>query len=124
MSGEIRDWLAGLPGADLPAAMRVGPALLALIREADRLGPPMVVSLARAPQPLDPMEQLDLASQDRLERLQAVRRHVAEAASLAADIRAEIAGLESLTAELDAGHRPGWPSYGGCSPAWPAPSGS
>jgi phage shock protein A len=103
MSGEIRDWLAGLPGGDLPMAMRVGPALLALIREGHRLGPPLVISPARAAQPLDPVEQLDLASQDRLERLQAVRRHAAEAASLAAEIRAEIASLEPLTAEQDPG---------------------
>lgn len=42
------------------------------------------------------MERLDVAYEDRLARLQALRRHVAEAATLAADIRAHIAELEQL----------------------------
>jgi hypothetical protein len=95
MSGEIRDWLAGLPGADLPMAMRVGPALLALIGAGERLGPPLVTP-ARRPQSADPMERLDITYEDRLARLQALRRHVAEAATLAADIQAHIAELEQL----------------------------
>jgi phage shock protein A len=94
MSGEIRDWLAGLPREDPPLAMRVGPALLALIGEGDRLGPPLVVSLARVALAQDPMERLDLAHQDWLERMAALRRHVAETATLAAEIRADIAELE------------------------------
>ena len=44
MSGEIRDWLACLPGTDPAAALLVGQALTALIGEGDRLGPPLVVS--------------------------------------------------------------------------------
>ena len=95
MSGEIRDWLASLPRDDPPAAMLVGPALLALMTEGARLGPPLVVSLARAGRPADPREALDLAYQERLEGLQAVRRAGAEAATLARDIEAEIAGLEA-----------------------------
>jgi phage shock protein A len=93
MSGEIRDWLAALPGSDLPMAMRVGSALLALIGAGERLGPPLVTA-ARPAQPADPMERLDVAYEDRLARLQALRRHVAEAATLAADIREHIAELE------------------------------
>ena len=95
MSGEIRDWLVGLPRDDPPAAMQVGPALLALMTEGARLGPPLVVSLARAARPADPREALDLAYQERLEGLHAVRRAVADAATLARDIEAEIASLEA-----------------------------
>ncbi len=95
MSGEIRDWLVGLPRDDPPAAMQVGPALLALMTEGARLGPPLVVSLARAARPADPREALDLAYQERLEGLHAVRRAGADAATLARDIEAEIASLEA-----------------------------
>jgi DNA-binding XRE family transcriptional regulator len=100
MSGEIRDWLAGLPGSDPAAALLVGQALTALIGGGDRLGPPLVVSLARSPGPGDLSEALDRSYQDRLDRLQLVRRHVADAATLTREIQIQITDLELLETRL------------------------
>ena len=100
MSGEIRDWLAGLPGSDPPAALLVGQALTALIGEGDRLGPPLVVSLARSTRPADLPEALDRSYQDRLGRLQILRRLVADAVTLARDIQIQVTDLELLQTRL------------------------
>jgi len=100
MSGEIRDWLAGLPGSDPPVALLVGQALTALIGEGDRLGPPLVVSLARSTRPADLPEALDRSYQDRLGRLQILRRLVADAVTLARDIQIQVTDLELLQTRL------------------------
>ena len=97
MSGEIRDWLADLSGSDPPAALLVGEALTALIGEDDRLGPPLVDSLAR---PADLPEALDRSYQDRLERLQLLRRLVGDAVTLARDIQIQVTDLELLQTRL------------------------
>jgi hypothetical protein len=100
MSGEIRDWLAGLPGSDPAAALLVGQALTALIGEGDRLGPPLVVSLARSTRPADLPEALDRSYQDRLGRLHIVRRLGADAATLTREIQIQVTDLELLETRL------------------------
>jgi len=76
MSGEIRDWLAGLRDGEPRAATAVSHALIALADAAQDLGPRMVVPLDRPPPCADLVEALDEAYQERLERLQ-VLRHAA-----------------------------------------------
>ncbi len=100
MSGEIRDWLADLNGSDPPAALLVGEALTALIGEGDQLGPPLVVSLARSARPADLAEALDRSYQDRLGRLQIMRRLVGDAVTLARDIEIQVTDLELLQTRL------------------------
>jgi phage shock protein A/DNA-binding XRE family transcriptional regulator len=100
MSGEIHDWLTGLRGTGPPAAMLVGQALAALMSEGASLGPPLVASLAGSPPPAELAEALDRAYQDRLEQLTAVRRRVADAATLVKDIQNQAAELESAQAKL------------------------
>jgi len=100
MSGEIRDWLAGLRESDPPAALLVGQALTALIGEGDRLGPPLVVSLARSTRPADLPEALDRSYQDRLGRLQILRRLVADTVTLAREIQIQVTDLELLQTRL------------------------
>jgi hypothetical protein len=100
MSGEIRDWLADLNGSDPPAARLAGEALTALIGEGDRLGPPLVVSLARSTRPADLSEALDRSYADRLGRLQILRRLVGDAVTLARDIQIQVTDLELLQTRL------------------------
>ena len=100
MSGEIHDWLADLQETDPPAAMRVGQALAALMSEGAGLGPPLVVPVA-ATWPEDLVAALDASYQHRLDRLQVVRRRVAEAAWLVKDIQDQVDELESAQARLD-----------------------
>ncbi len=100
MSGEIHDWLADLHDSDPAAAMLTGQALAALIGEGASLGPPLVVPAA-ATWPEDLVAALDASYQDRLERLQVMRRRVAEAAWLVRDMKDQIDVLESVQARLD-----------------------
>jgi hypothetical protein len=100
MSGEIRDWLADLNGSDPPAARLAGEALTALIGEGDRLGPPLVVSLARSTRAADLSEALDRSYADRLGRLQILRRLVGDAVTLARDIQIQVTDLELLQTRL------------------------
>lgn len=102
MSGEIRDWLASLSASDPDAAMVVGHALIALADAGPDLGPPVVVTLDSEPPAADPAEALDYYYQDRLERLQAFRRAVADVSSLSAEVRAQITELEASQAATDA----------------------
>jgi phage shock protein A len=104
MSGEIHDWLAGLHQSDPPAAMLAGQALAALMSEGASLGPPLVVPVA-ATWPEDLVAALDDSYQHRLDRLQVVRRRVAEAAWLAKDLTEQIDELESAQARLTDRHR-------------------
>ena len=104
MSGEIHDWLAGLRGSDPPAAMRAGQALAALMKEGASLGDPLVVSTADA-WPWVLAEALDRSYQESLERLTAVRRGEADAATLVKDIQDQVAELESAQAKLADLHR-------------------
>ena len=73
MSGEIHDWLADLRDSDPPTATRVRRALAALMKEGAGLGDPLVVSTAES-WPWALAEALDRSSQERLDRLQVVRR--------------------------------------------------
>jgi predicted XRE-type DNA-binding protein len=100
MSGEIRDWLADLRGSDPPAATAVGQALTALTDEGDRLGPPLVVSLARPMRPADLTEALDRSYQERLGRLQIVRRLLADTVTLGREIQIQVTDLELLETRL------------------------
>jgi phage shock protein A len=100
MSGEIHDWLADLHETDPAAALLVGQALAALMREGASLGPPLVVSVAET-WPEDLMAALDVSYQHRLDRLQAVRRRAGEAAWLVKDIQDHVDELESARARLE-----------------------
>jgi len=84
MSGEIRDWLAGLRDGEPRTAAAIVHALIALVREGSSLGPPTVVPLDEPPPRMDPREALDYAYQERLERLQDVRSSTADAGKVAA----------------------------------------
>ena len=100
MSVEIHDWLADLHDSDPAAALLTGQALAALIGEGASLGPPLVVPAAAA-WPEDLVAALDGSYQDRLERLQVMRRRAAEAAWLVRDMKDQIDVLESVQARLD-----------------------
>jgi hypothetical protein len=104
MSGEIHDWLADLRDSDPPTATRVRRALAALMKEGAGLGDPLVASTAQS-WPWVLAEALDRSYQERLDRLQVVRRGEADAIVLSRDIQYQITELESARAKLDDGHR-------------------
>jgi phage shock protein A len=104
MSGEIHDWLADLHETDPSAALLVGQALAALMSEGASLGPPLVIPVA-ATWPEDLVAALDDSYQHRLDRLQVVRKRVAEAAWLVKDLQDQIDELESAQARLADQHR-------------------
>src|SRR5260370_39613615 len=81
MSDEIRDWLADLRDSDPPAAAQVGQALVALMEEGARLGPPLVVTLEGFAWELDLREELDVVYQARIEQMADLRQHLDEAAA-------------------------------------------
>ncbi len=105
MSGEIHDWLEQLRTADPARARLVAEALAALAAGGASLGPPLVRPAdpdhpGAAEAELDPRAQLDLAYQDQLEQLAALRRRVAEAATLARQFGTQLGDLGSLRARL------------------------
>src|SRR5215472_5743490 len=100
MSGEIRDWLAGLRDGEPRTAAAIVHALIALAREGPSLGPSMVVALDQPPPRMDPREALDYAYQERLERLHEVRRSEAERALSGRPLAA--GQYASIQAEADA----------------------
>ena len=100
MSGEIRDWLADLRDSDPSAAAQVGQALVALMDEGARLGPPLVVTLAGFPVAPDLREELDGVYHARLEQLRDLRQHLDEAAALVRDIEQQVAELQAREATL------------------------
>ena len=95
MSDEIHAWLADLRGSDPPAARSVAQALAALMSEGASLGPPLVMPAADSSAPEELMAALDSSYQDRLERLTAVRRRVAQTAMLVRDLQGRLAELEA-----------------------------
>src|SRR5579859_692531 len=100
MSGEIHDWLTDLHSTEPVTAMQVGQALAALISEGASLGPPLVVPVAET-WPEDLAAALDASYQHRLDRLQVVRKRVAEAGWLVKDLQDQIDELESARARLE-----------------------
>jgi DNA-binding XRE family transcriptional regulator len=100
MSGEIHDWLAGLCDSDPAAAMDVGQALAALMSAGASLGPPLVTAPAGSPRPDDLPEALDRSYRDKLERLAAARRRVADAATLVKQMEKQATELESACTKL------------------------
>ena len=95
MSAEIYDWLAELRGSDPPAAVLAARALAALADGGDRLGPPLVTAVAAGRlRPDELLSALDRRYQAFLESLTAMRRRVAEAATLRKDIERQLSGLE------------------------------
>jgi hypothetical protein len=105
MSGEIHDWLTDLRSSEPPAAAQVGQALAALMSAGASLGAPLAVSPGDSRRPVDPRDALDRSYQQRLDRLQVVRRGAADAATLVKDIQDQVAELESAQAELEDLHR-------------------
>jgi hypothetical protein len=103
MSDELHDWLADQQRTDLPAAMRVGQALAALMSEGAGLGLPLVVPVSAA-WPEDLVAALDDSYQHRMDRLQVIRRRATEATSLVKEIHRSVrhAGHQAAAP----GHRP------------------
>jgi hypothetical protein len=95
MSGEIHDWLCELRVSDPPAAMRVIKALVMLMHHGAGLGDPLVTSVADS-WPWALMRALDRSYQERLDRLDALRRGEAAAVTLIKDIEDQVAALEPL----------------------------
>jgi hypothetical protein len=93
MSDEIRDWLTDLRSADPSAARLVGEALTALISGGASLGPPLVTPVTTYRRPVVLADALDSTYQVCLEKLQFVRRRVAEAATNAKQLHNEITAL-------------------------------
>jgi phage shock protein A len=105
MSGEIHDWLEQLGTADPARARLVAEALAALAAGGASLGLPLVRPAdpdhpGSAETELDPRAQLDQAYQDQLEQLAALRRRVAEAATLARQFSTQLGDLGSLRVRL------------------------
>jgi hypothetical protein len=104
MSGEIHDWLAGLRRSDQTVALRVARALVMLMREGASLGDPVVISTAGS-WPWALAEALDRSYQQSLERLTALRRGEADAATLVTDIQDQVAELAAAQATVEELHR-------------------
>jgi len=104
MSGEIHDWLTGLRRSDQTAALRAAKALFTLMTEGASLGDPVVVSTADS-WPWALAEALDWSYQQSLERLTALRRGEADAATLVTDIQDQLAELEAARAKVEELHR-------------------
>lgn len=98
MSAEIHDWLAELRGSDLPTAVLAAQALAALADSGDRLGPPLVIAVASRPGPEELPSALDRRYQAWLESTNAMRRRVADAATLRKDIERQLTGQEPAPA--------------------------
>lgn len=103
MSDEIHDWLADLRSSDQTAALRVAKALAALMREGASLGDPVVLSTADS-WPWALTKTLDRSYQQSLERLTALRRGEADAATLVKDIQLHLTDLEAAQAKLEKLH--------------------
>jgi DNA-binding XRE family transcriptional regulator len=102
---EIRDWLTDLRSTEPELARRVGEAVVALLDEGERLGPPLVVPLESVFRPPDdPREVLDYSYQRQLEALQKVRRGVADVATTRKRVELQVGQLEEFAAKL-AGER-------------------
>jgi hypothetical protein len=99
MSGEIRGWLNDLRDSDPAAAKAVGQAVAALMAEGARLGAPLAVSTADS-WPWALAEALDRSYQESLDRLTALRRGLADAASLVKEIQDQPAELADEARQL------------------------
>src|SRR5215467_14880447 len=104
MSGEIHDWLADLGSSDQTAALRVVKALATLMREGAGVGDPLVVSTADS-WAWALSEALDRSYQESLDRLTALRRGEADAATLVKDIQDQLTEVEAVQATLEELHR-------------------
>ena len=94
MSAEIYDWLAELRDSDPPTALLAAQALTALADNGDRLGPPLVTAVAPRLSPDELASAMDQHYQARLESLNAMRRRVAEAATLRKNIELQFSKVE------------------------------
>jgi phage shock protein A len=90
MSAEIYEWLTELRDSDPPAAVLAAQALTALADGGDRLGPPLVTAVAPRLPPDELESALDQHYQDQLESLTAMRRRVAQAATLRKKIERQL----------------------------------
>jgi hypothetical protein len=95
MSAEIYEWLAELRDSDPPTAILAAQALTALADSGDRLGPPLVTAVAPRLSPDELESALDQHYQARLESMNAMRRRVAQAATLRKNIELQLTKVES-----------------------------
>ena len=94
MSAEIYGWLAELRDSDPPTAILAAQALTALADSGDRLGPPLVTAVAPRLSPDELESALDQHYQARLESMNAMRRRVAQAATLRKNIELQLTTVE------------------------------
>jgi phage shock protein A len=99
MSGEIRDWLAGLRDRDPAAVKGIGQTLAVLLSGGERRAGPLIDSTADS-WPAALAEGLDRSCREQLERLRVLRRGFADSAALFKDISGHAAALESAQAHL------------------------
>jgi hypothetical protein len=104
MSGEIHHWLTDLRRSDQAAALRVTQALFMLMSKGASLGDPVVISTADSWH-WALAEALDRSYQQSLDRLTALRRGEADAATLVTDIQDQVAELAVAQATLEELHR-------------------
>jgi DNA-binding XRE family transcriptional regulator len=83
VSGGVRDWLTRLSTSDPGLARLAAGAVLALLDQGERLGPPLLVPMAgpASPREAHPGEALDTTYQRLLELLTGLRRGVADVAT-------------------------------------------
>jgi hypothetical protein len=112
LSAEIHDWLTELRDSDPPTAVLAAQALAALADGGDRLGPPLVIAVASRLGPEELPSALDRRYQAWLDSTTAMRRQVAEAATLRKDIEHQLTGpqvpaglRERLAAAIEAEKR-------------------
>jgi hypothetical protein len=94
MSAEIYEWLAELRDSDPPTAILAAQALTTLADSGDRLGPPLVTAVAPRLSSDELESALDQHYQARLESMNAMRRRVAQAATLRKNIELQLTKLE------------------------------
>jgi len=94
MSAEIYGWLAELRDSDPPTAILAAQALTALADSGDRLGPPLVTAVAPRLSPDELESALDQHYQAQLESMNAMRRRVAQAATLRKNIELQLTTVE------------------------------
>ena len=94
MSAEIYEWLAELRDSDPPTAILAAQALTALADSGDRLGPPLVTAVAPRLSANELESALDQHYQAQLESMTAMRRRVAQAATLRKNIELQLTKME------------------------------
>ncbi|MCT2591267.1 hypothetical protein LHJ74_15360 [Streptomyces sp. N2-109] len=101
MTGEVRDWLWALIGAESPLAQHAGGALVALLEQGPSMGPPLVAELPPA-LALSATEEAGAdAHQRQLELLHQMRRACADVVVACRQLEKEVERLEEGKRQRD-----------------------